>query len=246
MPAPIVPEISDIIASINAYATDKTRAKELAAAMRTDAKDVALSLINVGKSQKQTEIGGDLHTLTTKLEEVQKELEQRDAELADLRSKAPDATAIEASAQKKWEPKVRTATERAEKAEAAARTRVKDVGKQKFVEYLMTPDDQGLRVDPLWAKKVVAAEFDDRFVPKDDYSLSVLQPGETIEYDGDTEDERIKALARDARRTVPSAYMLTNADSGAGIRNGGGGSVGTNTLQQIIEQKKQNPAFAGL
>jgi hypothetical protein len=245
MPEPM--DLPEIITALNAYvASDKAKAKEVAKALRSDARDVAQALINVGAGQKAGEIGSKVDELQQQVTDLTGQLEAKETELTDLKAKTPDAAVLEESAKKKWEPKVKAATERAETAEQRARSLVKEVAKGKFRALLKQPNEQGLKVDDGWADRVVAAEFDDRFKVNDDHSLTILQPGETTAYDGDTEDERIAALAKDARKSVPSAYLVSNADGGSGVRNGGGGSVGLKTQQQIIDAKRNDPAFAGL
>jgi len=239
---------ADIISAINALVgTDKAKVKEFAKALRAESRDVAQALINVGAGQKAGEMTGKVGELEEKVKELEGQLEAKDTEITDLRSKTPDAAQLEETAKKRWEPKVKAATERAEQAETRAREAIRRSARQKFVAALTAPDEQGMYVEPQWAEKVVAAEYDDRLIAKPDFSLGVLQPGENTEYDGDTDEARIAALARDARRTVPSTYVLSRADAGAGIRGGGGNaSVGLKTPDQIRQQKQQNPAFAGL
>lgn len=239
-------EPAEIIAEINKHvAGDKAKAKEFARALRSDAKDVSQLLINVGAGQKSGEVGTKVTELETKLRETTEKLEETEREFTEFKTKTPDATAIEAREKAKWEPKITKERERADTATTQLRDERKKLAVARFVSLLSTPDDSGTRIDPQWAEKVVAAEHGDRFVIKDDGTLGVLQPGETTEYDADTLDKKIAALAKDARKAVPSAYVLTGADSGSGVRGGGGGGVGLKTVEQIRKEKEQNSAFSG-
>lgn len=241
-------EISEIITSINSFVGgDKAKAKDVAKALRADAKDVAQLLINVGAGQKSGETQTKVSTLEQERDEWKEKAETTEQEFAEFKSKTPDVKAIEDRLNATHAKALTKERERADKATTDLRDERKKLAVSKFVSLLTTADDSGTRIEPQWAEKVVAAELNDRFVIKEDGTLGVLQPGEAVEYDADTLDKKIAALAKDARKTVASTYVLTGSDSGAGARGGGGGGgTGLKTPEQIRKEKEQNSAFAGL
>lgn len=213
-------EIAELISEINKHiAGDKAKAKELAKAMRSDAKDVAQLLINVGAGQKSGETQSKVTDLETKLRETTEKLEETERDFTEFKSKTPDVATIEARERAKWEPKVKAKDDELKAAREQFKGAVGRGGRVKFTRELIA-----LGADPEYAEQVAAQKYGDRLNPKDDGSLGVFQIGEQVEYDGD-EDAKIKALAADAYKTVPAKFRLTNADSGAGVRSGGGGSA---------------------
>lgn len=214
---------------------DRDKAKEFARAFRSACKPVAQSLINIGGSQKK----GDIDALNSRVKQLEDEAEQKDAEIQELRAKTPDAQALT----EKYEKKLAEARDAKKAAEESSRSLRKQVAKDKALALIKRRDGQGFTVDDLWADKVVAADIDDRIVVKDDGSIDVLELGQTTSYDGDTVDAKLAALARDARKAVPSQYLISNADAGAGIRGSNGGGAAGNTWTQfrkdVEKERKQ-------
>jgi uncharacterized membrane protein YqiK len=231
-------ELPEIIAALNAYVgTDKAKAKEVAKSLRADARDVAQHLINVGAGQKAGEVGGKVDELASKVSELTEQLEAKDEEIAKMRSSAPDVAAQVDAERKKGESKAAKERERAEAAETRATALAKQVAKDKIIARLTTPNELGQRADREYAELIAAAKLDDRVVVKADGSIDVLQIGESTAYDGETLDQKIDALVKDFRPSIPASFLLTNADSGAGVRSGGGAGVGLKTLEQIKQEK---------
>lgn len=231
-------EPTEIIAAINAHIDgDKQKAKDFAKAMRANAPVAAQALMNAGASVKERDLDGKFKTLETDRDEWKEKAEALEQEFAEFKTKTPDAAAIEARERQKWEPKVTKERERAEQAATALRDERKKLAVSQFVTLLTTPDERGARVEPKWAQRVVAQEYADRFVVKEDGTLGVLQIGETTEYDGETLEQKVAALAKDARKTVDSGFVLTGADSGSGVRNGGGGTVVKTEAQLAAEMR---------
>jgi hypothetical protein len=221
-------EISDVVKAVNEFVGgDKAKAKEIAKALRSDAKDVAQLLINVGAGQKSGEVQGKVETLEKERDDLKEQLETVTTEFQEFKTRTPDVATVEARERAKWEPKVKAKDEELKAAREQFRGAVGKGAVAKFTRELI-----GLGVDPEYAQEVAATRYRDRLAPKDDGSLGVFQLGETVEYDAPDEDAKIKALAADVRKLVKPQWINTNADSGAGVRNGGGGSI-TQTEEQL-------------
>jgi hypothetical protein len=242
-------EVTDIIAAINEHTgNDKAKAKDFAKVLRAGAPEVAQSLINIGGSQKATEVTGRIKELEATVKELTEAAEQKDQEITELRAKAPDAAAIEESTKRKYDVKLRKLEQERDDARKRHEDAVVQIGIDKAIAMMITPNEQGVRVDREWAEQLGAMKLRAQFAPRPDGSLAVKQIGEESEYDG-TLDEKVAALVKDFRAYVPETFKFSNADGGAGIRNGTGAAgvaPGLKTQQQIIEQKRSNPAFAGI
>lgn len=240
-------ELSEIIAALNTHVGgDKAKAKEVAKALRADAKDVAQQLINVGAGQKAGETQTKVSQLEQERDELKEKLETTEREFAEHKSKTPDVATVEARERAKWEQKVKAKDDELKAAREQYKGAVGKGGRAKFTRELIA-----LGVDPEYAETVAAAKYGDRFVASDEGTLGVLQLGETTEYDAADEDGKIKALAADVRKIVPPRFINTNADSGAGVgRQGSGGNtydaakVGREMAeQQKVQDKAANVAF---
>jgi hypothetical protein len=244
-------DAAEIIAAINEYVgDDKAKAKEFAKALRARAGEVAVSLINIGKSQGTSEAGGEVKKLEAQVKELTEALEAKEQEMADFRAKTPDAATIEESTRKKWESKLRKAETERDDAHRRFNDAVVQIGIDKAVALLITPNEQGVRADREYAELIAAGKLRPHFVPKPDGSLAVKQIGEETEYDGDTLDAKVAALVKDFRPYIPATFLMSNADGGAGVRSGPGGGVtgspGMKTFNEIVDQKRSSPAFAGI
>jgi len=242
-------DVTEIIAAINEHTgNDKAKAKDFAKVLRAGAPEVAQSLINIGGSQKATEVTGKVKELEGQVKELTEAVEQKDQELTELRAKTPDAAAIEESTKRKYDVKLRKLEQERDEAKKRHEDAVVQIGLDKAIAEMITPNEQGVRVDREWAQELGALKLRSQFIAKPDGSLAVKQIGDESEYDG-TLDEKVKALVKDFRAYVPETFKFSNADGGAGIRNGAGSAgvaPGLKTQQQIIEQKRSNPAFAGI
>lgn len=235
-------ELSELIASINSFVGgDKAKAKEVAKALRDNAKDVSQLLINVGAGQKSGEVGGKVTALEKERDEWKAKAEEVEQEFTEFKAKTPDVATVEARERAKWEPKVKAKDEEVKATKETLRKALGGGTMQKVVAHLVAK----LGVDDDYAREVLAARYADRIAVGDDGRIGVLQVGETSEYDAVTEDEKVAALAADIRKTVPPKFVNTNADSGAGVRGGSGGGTGLKTVEQIRKEKQQDSAFAG-
>jgi hypothetical protein len=214
--------------------------------LRSDARDVAQALINVGAGQKAGEMGGKVEELEGKVRELTEQLESKETELTDARAKVPDAASLEEAARKKWEPKLGKEKERADKAEANLTNALTQIAVDKAIARLITPNEQGMRADPEYANLIAAEKIRKQITVRTDGTLGVKQLGEDGEYDGESLDDKVSALVNDFRPTIPSTFVLSNADSGAGIRNGGGGSGKIAvTEQQLAAEMRQSGRYRG-
>lgn len=226
-------ELADLVKAVNDFVGgDKAKAKDVAKALRSDSKDVAQLLINVGAGQKSGETQAKVTDLETKLRETEEKLAEVTSEFAEHKAKTPDVATVEARERAKWEPKVKAKEDELKAARETTKNVLKRGAVARFTRELIKAG-----VDPEYAQEVAANKYGDRFDPKDDGTLGVLQVGEAIEYDAADEDSKIAALAADVRKGIAPRWILTNADSGAGVRNGGGGGAG-------YDAKKEGEAMA--
>ena len=250
MPSDAQPvSIDEAIEAVNAATGgDKAKVRDFVKKLRSDAPDVANYLITSGKNQRETEVAPQLKTLETRIAELEGDIETRDAELTALRQKAPEAAAVEEATKRKYEGKLRKMEAERDEAFKRYNDALVQVAIDKAVALLITPNEQGVRVDKEYAELIASQRLRPQIVPKPDGGLTVKQIGEESEYDGDTLDAKIGHLVKDFRPYIPNTFQLSNADSGAGVRNGSssGPAPGLKTQQQIIEAKRSNPAFAGL
>ena len=250
MPATDAPvTIEEAIEAVNAATGgDKAKVRDFVKKLRSDSPDVANYLITSGKNQRDGEVQGDLKKLTDRIAELEGELETSHSELTTLRSKTPDVAAVEESAKRKYEKQLRKAEQDRDEAQRRFDDAMVQIGVDKAVALLIVPNEQGNRAHPQYAKQLAALELRKQFVPGPN-GLAVKQIGEETEYDGDTLDAKVAALVKDFRAYIPQEFIVSNADSGAGVRNGTGGSgvaPGLKTQEQIIQAKRSNPAFSGI
>lgn len=239
--------LDEIIDGLNHLAADdREKAKEVASAIRERAKPVAQMLINVGGALKKEEAKADVRKATERAEKAEADLQAAQDELNELKSKAPDAKAIEDRLTASHAKALKKEQERADAAERRAKELNRRIARDITHAELIKPDASGVYVEPEYAE-LVLGRYDDRYVDKDDGSLGVLQVGEATEYDGQDVKAKAAALAKDIRKQIQPRYLITSADSGAGVRSGnGGGNSTTKTVEQIKQEKLNNPAFSGL
>jgi hypothetical protein len=231
----------ELFDAINERAADAGKAKEFAKTLRAKCPAVAQPLIDVGAGKQKGEGQKELTELQAKITELTEQLEGKDREL----KAQPDVASIEEKASRKWEKKVRDLEGQRDDAEKKFKGALTQIAVDKAVALLITPNEQGLRTDREYAQLIAAAKLRDQIIPKEDGTIGVKQLGEESEYDGLTLDDKIQSLVKDYRAYVPATFQMSNADSGAGVRSGPGG-VGMGpkkTLDQIIEQKLNDPAL---
>jgi hypothetical protein len=238
----------ELFDAINERAADASKAKEFAKTLRAKCPAVAQPLIDVGAGQKSGEVKKDLAELQSTLRDLNEQLEAKDKELADVKSKQPDVAAIEEKASKKWTNQVKKLEADRDEAMARYHKSLVQIAIDKAVALLITPNEQGIRTDREYAELIAAEKLRGQIVPKDDGTIGVRQIGEESEYDAPSLDTKIAQLVKDFTPYIPATFQMSNADSGAGVRTGGGGA-GTGGLQrfeQIVDKKRQDSAFAGL
>lgn len=234
-------ESREIIAAINELVgSDRAKAKEFAKELRSGVGPVAQSLINIGKSQAQSDGGAELDRLKQQVQDLTESVEAKDAEIQQLTAKVPDAAQVEESYRKKWEPKLTKAEQRALEAETRATTLAQQVVVDKALARLLARNEQGQAADPEYVHLIAAEKIRKLVTPKPDGNVGVRTLDGDGEYDGETVDQKVDALIKDFRPTIPAAFVLTNADSGAGVRNGGGSVGGTwSQYRKEVEQERK-------
>lgn len=242
--------LEELLADVHEFVgTDTGKADELATALRERVKIVSQPLINVGAKLGKRDATGKAAQLQAQFTAAQEELETVKGELATLKERTPNVRDIEESEKRKWEPRIKTERERADKAEASAKKLREQVFRDKFAANLTRSDGANVRLDddPLIVRAIVE-QYMDRYIQREDGTEDVLQIDNDTPYDGRTTDDKITALADAARRKVNSKYLITATDSGGGTRppGGGGNGQGLLTQEQILDKKRSNPAFAGI
>lgn len=242
--------IDELIADVNEFiGTDPGNGDLYATALRERVKTVSQPLINIGAKVGKREQVGKNADLQAKLTTAEEQLEQVKGELTSLKDRTPNARDIEENEKRKWQPLIKKEQERAEKAELNARKLREQVFRDKFAAHLTRSDGANVRMDddPLLVR-ALTEQYLDRYVQREDGTEEVLQIDNDTPYDGRTTDDKIAALAEAARRKVPAKYLIAATDSGSGVRadRSGNGSNGLLTQDQIVERRRQDPAFAGL
>lgn len=231
--------IDEIIAGINELAgDDKDKAKDVATAIRERAKPVGQHLINVGSALKKEEAKRDIDALKAANETLTTERDEAVAALGTANSTKPDVAKIEADWKAKHEKKVGELKEQLKAKDDTLRGALKKASVAKLVAQLT---NQG--VDPDYAKEVLAGKHAGNIEVKDDGTVLIKSP-DGLEYDGADEDAKVAALAADARKGVAPKWILTNADSGAGVRSGGQSGTGYDAAKVGEEMGKQEKARA--
>lgn len=232
--------LDELIAGLNELAAENDeKAIEVAKAIREKAKPVAQVILNAGAAIQKTEAKGAAKKLETERDEAIRERDELRTEFDEFKAKTPNAKEIEDRITAKYEPKIKALKDQVAERETRLTTTIRRSGLTKFASELIK-----LGVDPEYAQEVATAKYGDRLTPKEDGSLGVLQVGNTLEYDAETEDEKIAALAADARKLTPPKFINTNADSGAGVRSGGSGGGSAATQQQLVERKQATGDYA--
>ena len=237
-------ELSEILKELAAYVgDDKAKAKEVREAMRASdggSKLVAQSLIDVGQGGKAAELQGKITKLEGELATATESLAERDTEIETLKAKVPDAAKIEADLKEKHQKKLDDLKGQLKAKDETLRGALKRGSLAKLVSQLSTKHG----VDPEYAQEVLAAKYGANVDVQDDGSV-VVKGLDGLPIDGATEDERIAALAGEVRKGVNPRYVLTNADSGAGVRGGNGGSVMV-TEEQLAAQMRATGKYRGV
>ena len=248
MPASDLLTDQELFDAINERASDTSKAKEFAKTLRAKCPAVAQPLIDVGAGQKSGETKKDLAALQETVRELREQLEDKDRELVKVKEDTPDVAAIEEKANKRYAARIQKAEQERDEATSRFRSSLVQLGVDKAVAMLIAPNEQGIRADREYAELVAAQKLREHIVPKDDGTLAVKQIGEESEYDAPTLDAKIAQLVKDFRPYISATFQLTNADSGAGVRSGQGGTGtgGLKRFDQILEQKANDPSFAGI
>lgn len=235
--------LEELLGAIAAFVgADPTKAKELAKAMRghDGAGIVAQELVAYGAGKKKGEMGTEVTRLTRELETAQGERDEALEALETLKAKTPDVQQVEQRLAEKHTKAIKQKDDLiAEKDRTLKGALVRSVS-EKLVSVLVTKH----RVDPDYAREVLAKKYHDRFTAGDDGSVAILQLGGTEPYDVDGEDAQVDALATAVAKTVPPRYVLSAADSGSGLRGAGGGTQHRRTPDEVKDEKRRsNPMY---
>lgn len=179
--------------------------------------------------------------------------------LTALKAQVPDRVAIENEVKGKYEGKLTEAKTKLAKLVGANQGLGRKTALSTVLGYLKAsgPDLEALKkkfpgkvlgeVFGKYADTILAHELADRIVVDEEGKITdVLKLGETTGYDAPTIDEKFVLLAADARKQVPTEFVVAGGDKGGGLRGGtSGGSSGTGpSLDKTIEQKRATGTYA--
>lgn len=182
-----------------------------------------------------------------KLADAEQRATDLQAKLDELSASKPDVKALEETLNARWQKKLDAEKQRADTAVTTLRQREVALARAEFLAALTAPAEDGTRVDPEWAADVADARWGSRLAAREEGGVRVLQLDGDMEYDAPDTKAALRQLAADARRTVPARYVLTNADTGAGVTSGGvvGGAGGYDPVKAGLaaaEAQKANAA----
>lgn len=227
----------EILAAIGEHVgDDKGKAEAFAKKLRETHRHVAQPLINAGSALKKEEAKADIKKLTEERDAAVTERDEATQALAAANATKPDVAKIEADLTAKWSKKVDDLKKQLTQKDESFRGALKRGSLAKFTAELVKAG-----VDPDYAKEVLAAKYGGNVDVQDDGSV-VVKGLDGIPFDGADEDARVSAFAAEIRKGVNPRYVLTNADSGAGVRSGGGGGSGYDAQKVGEEMGKQEKA----
>lgn len=225
--------LDEILTELAAHVgDDKAKGAEVGNAIREKIKPVSQHLINVGSALKKEEAKAEVKKLTEERDAAIAERDEAAEALATSNAAKPDVAKLEADLTAKWSKKVDDLKKQLGAKDESFRGALRKSSIAKLTAELVKAG-----VDPDYAKEVLAAKYSGQFEVKDDGSV-VVKNGDGLEYDGD-EDTKVGAFAADLRKIVPPKFINTNADTGAGVRNGQGGGSGYDAAKVGAEMGKQ-------
>lgn len=226
--------LADLVTALNAL-PDEQHA-EAVRVLQNDGGAVVKAFRSKVFAAGKTEGGKAGGATAEKLTAAEARVEELETQLAEAQAKVPDAAKLEERLTREWTRKVDAATRRAEAAEVALTKERGDGFRTAFGTAL-----RDLDVDPDYADEVLAGRYADRHVVEPDGTRRVRKPGEDTAYDADDVTAAVKLLAADVVKTVPPKFLLSNADSGGGVTNGGAGAGGSgaNQWSQLRKEVQQ-------
>lgn len=216
---------------------DKAKGEDFARKLRERNRTVAQPLINVGSALKKEETKKEIAELKAANESLTQERDEAVESLATSNASKPDVAKLESDLTAKWSKKVDDLKKQLGQKDESFRGALRRGSLAKLTAELVKAG-----VDPDYAKEVLAAKYAGQFEVKDDGSV-VVKNGDGLEYDGD-EDAKVGAFAADLRKLVPPKFINTNADSGAGVGNGGRGGSTYDARKEGEEMGKREKAQA--
>jgi hypothetical protein len=235
--------LDEILVAIGAFiADDKTKAKEVAKALRAHAQcaPLAQELVNYGAGKKKTELDVEIAKLTRERDEANTERDEVKTSLEELKAKTPDVAAIEGKLKDQHAKKIKEKDDLIAEQGRTLKGALSRVQRERFVSQLSATH----KVDADYAREVLATKYADRFQAADDGKVAVLQLGSTEAYDADSEDKAIELLAADVAKAVPARFVLTNADRGGGSGGGSGGGGAVVTQEKLVERQRLTGEYA--
>lgn len=183
-----------------------------------------------GKSGKAS--AEELTTAKTRIEELE-------AELADVKAKAPDVAKLEEGLKAKHAKELEKERQRVAALATENRTLKVEGPRAKLAKEL------GGFVVEEWVDDV-AAKYADRISVDDDGARKILKPGETTEYEAASEDEKVKLLAGDIKKQLAPRYLRGQGESGGGVGGGNGGGGGGVDRKALKERALSSGIYGAL
>jgi hypothetical protein len=176
-----------------------------------------------------------------------------------VKATIPDRVALEKELGEKSERKVNELRKQLDKYKGLVQGSGKDKALSQLTK-LLTASGQTLEqfrqkfprltlgdVNQEYADVVLSAKYGDRIVIDDDGNITdVLKPGENSPYEGASLDEKLAFLAADVRKTVPTTFVVSAADRGAGVRGGAtnGGQGSGPQLEPVVAAKAHSGDYS--
>jgi hypothetical protein len=243
--------LAALAAEIGTEAPDSEKVKGIAAQLKAKAPALGTSLFNAGFLKGQTEGEKKAAGPTTERDAALARVTELEGEIAEIKRKAPDLAAVEATHTAALKKEKDKATAAIAEAQAITVKALKESNRRGLVTRLVA-----LGVDQLYAEQAVAASYDANIDAKADGTVRILQAAGGAPYDGETIEKQLDGLAKDALKVVPAHLITSNTDTGGGTQNdgvssGGGGfdpkkegeERGKQQREQRAGQKEKSLAF---
>lgn len=236
--------LDEILADLAEYLTDgdpKLKSQEVARALhKNDAtQPVAQVLITRGTGKKMADASGKITDLEARITDLTETLSERDQELENLKSAAPDW-------KKKLDQQEQRAAERQKKLQdeldeerKGRRNDTLEVHRQRAFQKLQP----GVQVDADYAD-VLMSRYGGSFRLNEERKLEVTEPGGETVYDV-ADGDPVDAWVRDVLGAVPPKFRLAGeARPGSGSSGESTGGLRPKTLEQVREQQRKSGLYA--
>jgi predicted RNase H-like nuclease (RuvC/YqgF family) len=212
--------IAEILTELREHVTAEHPMEALVGEVQKAWSEFHQFIFNSGHKKATGQNGEDIRTLERKLTEEQDRVKERDKTIAKLQEKVPDSAALRTE----FEERERKLKEEHQKQLDTLTGDLKGERRKGRVQKLIDELTNDVNmVQPDYARDHVDAKYLDRFDFDEKGQPIILQVGQRIPYSATNEDEAIKALAKDIKKSIPSWALRSGAERGGGQQNDGAG-----------------------